>query len=73
MTPTSKDLRGLAQQRILYLNMLRTSNVSVIHQLYGNEPFYYHREVRNYLDETLLYQWIGREGSDEYIPHAHLI
>lgn len=52
-----------------------------IHQVYGNEPFYfqqdgtspyYHTEIRSYLYETLSGQWIGQRGSVEY-PNIHLI
>jgi hypothetical protein len=62
----------------MYLNMLRTSTLTVIHQFYENEPFYfqqngaphYHRDVRCYLNETLPGQWIGRKGSGDYPPRA---
>jgi hypothetical protein len=61
------------------LNMLRTSILPAIRQLWGNEPFcfqqdgappHYHRDVGSYLDETLLAQWIGRRGSVEYPPRS---
>jgi hypothetical protein len=54
----------------MYLNMQ-----PAIHQLYGNEPFYfqqdgappgYHTDIRSYLNGTLPGQWIGRRGSVEY-------
>jgi hypothetical protein len=61
----------------MYLNMLLISILSVIHQLYGNEPFYfhqhgapphYHRDIISYLDEILPGQWIGQRISVEYPP-----
>jgi hypothetical protein len=63
----------------VYLNMLRTFILPAIHQLYGNEPFYFqqdgapphhHPDVRSYFDETLPGQWIRRRGSVEYPPFS---
>jgi hypothetical protein len=63
----------------MYLNMLRTSILPVIHQLCGNDPFYfkqdgasphYHRYIRGYHEETLPGQWIERRGSTEYPPRS---
>ena len=63
----------------LYLDMLQTSIVPAIQELYGDESFYlqqdgapphYHRDVRMYLDETLRGQWIGRRGAVELPPRS---
>ncbi|KAJ4449679.1 hypothetical protein ANN_01083 [Periplaneta americana] len=61
----------------VYLNMLRTSVLSAIRTLYGNEKFYfeqdvapphYHRYVRAYLDDNYPGHWIGRRGPIDFPP-----
>jgi hypothetical protein len=63
----------------LYLDMLQTSILPAIRELYGDESFYlqqdgvpphYHRDVRMYLDETLPGRWIGRRGAVEIPPRS---
>jgi hypothetical protein len=55
--------------------MLWISILPVIHQLYGNKPFYfqqdgapphYYQDIRSYLDDILPGQWIGQRGCVEY-------
>ena len=63
----------------LYLDMLQTSTLSAIRELYGDESFYlqqdgalphYHRDVRMYLDETVPGRWIGRRSAVEFPPRS---
>jgi hypothetical protein len=81
MVCTSKDLLVLFFERtvtgLTHLNILWTSILPAIHQLYENEPIYfqkdgapphYHQDIRSYLKETLPGQWIGRRGNVEYHP-----
>jgi hypothetical protein len=83
MMCTIKDLGGVAHQRILLLLLWcwnsshdhHKSPENIVH--YANEPFYfqqdgasphYHRDVRNYLDETLSGQRLKRRYIVEYPP-----
>jgi len=63
----------------LYLDMLQTSILPAIRELYGDESFYlqqdgapphYHQDGRMHLDETLPGQWIGRRGAVEFPPQS---
>ena len=62
----------------LYIDMLETSILPAIRELYGDESFYqqdgapahYNRDVRMYLDETLPGRWIGRRGAVELAPRS---
>ena len=80
---SSRDLSGpfLFEGTVtgaLYLDMLQTSILPAIRELYGDESFYlqdgapphYDRHVRMYLDETLPGRWIGRRGAVEFPPRS---
>ena len=58
-----------------YLDMLWTSILSAIHELYRNDEFFfqqdsapphYHRDVRAYLNENLQGHWLGQTGAVEF-------
>jgi len=62
-----------------YLNILQTSTVPAVRQLFVAEdmwyqqdraPPHYHRDVRAYLGNALPERWIGRRGSVEYPPRS---
>ena len=62
--------------------MLRTSILPANRTLIENDRFYFqqdgappqfHRDVRAYLNENLLGQWIGRRGSVELLPRSHVL
>jgi hypothetical protein len=57
----------------MHLNMIRTPILPAVHQLYGNEPFYFqqdgasshYQDVRSYLDQILPGQCVGLRCSVE--------
>jgi hypothetical protein len=63
----------------VYLIMLQKSIVPAVHQMYEDEDMWYqqdgalqhyHRDVRDYLDNSFPDRWIGRRGSVEYPPRS---
>ncbi|XP_042225978.1 uncharacterized protein LOC121868990 [Homarus americanus] len=60
-----------------YFNMLQSSIVPTIHQLYGDKKVYYqqdgapphfHSDIRDCLDTNFPGRWIGRTGNVDYPP-----